>query len=466
MLNKIKLLSAVACSVFVLQGCLSGDDPLPISPANGQLVGDITAATYGTYRSSAAKALFTGADTANGSSNLCNVKVHKIKFNTIGGAGEPTNSGGVFMQPYGESDACSGKRPVVLYAHGTSTDTDYDLSRFVADSSNPAAQEALVLLATYASRGYAVIAPNYAGYADSTLGYHPYVDEVQQSAEMIHALEHVRSNAAALSAELSSELFVSGVSQGGYVAMATHKALQQRGEAVTASLPISGPYAMLNFLDTILKGAVNGGATTFAPMYLTALEKTHDIYNSPSEIYASPYDRSAENALPSKDGKSGLPERALFAPHKEGDTPANLQFISPPNSDFAFGFADDHLLSDGFRQKYVQDANSNPTDPQFKIRSLVKEGDLRNWIPAAPMMMCGASSDPVVYFTNTTDMVAYWRDKLPDGVIRSVDITTNPAWPASIKQGDIHGATGVYCGLAGLQYFNQIRAMAASTTTQ
>lgn len=458
MLNKIKLLSTIACSVLVLQGCNSGDDHFPVLSEVSSPEATITAATYATYRSSAAGPLFDGGDAVSGSTDLCDVKVHKIEFDTIGGAGESTKSSGVFMQPYGESDACAGDRPVVLYAHGTSTFTSYDLSKFVTDSSNPAAQEALLLLATYASRGYAVIAPNYAGYADSTLGYHPYVDEVQQSAEMIHALEYVKENKAALSADLSSELFITGLSQGGYVAMATHKALQQRGESVTASMPVSGPYAMLNFLDTIIGGQVNGGATTFAPMYLTALEKTHDIYESPSEIYEAPYAEFAEAVLPSANGMSGLPAAALFAPHEEGDTPANLQFISPPHPVFAYGFDDDHLLTDDFRQKYIQDLNNNPVEPEYRIRSLVKDGDLRNWTPAAPMLMCGASNDPVVYFSNTIDMVDYWSDKLPAGVIRSVDITTNPLWPADIAIESVHGTTGVYCGLAGLQYFNGVRA--------
>ena len=102
-----------------------------------------------------------------------------------------------------------------------------------------------MLLAAYASKGYAVIAPNYAGYSDSSLNYHPYLDETQQSTEMMNALDHVREHAGLLGASLSSELFVTGLSQGGYVAMATHKALEASGEKVAASMPVSGPYACL-----------------------------------------------------------------------------------------------------------------------------------------------------------------------------------------------------------------------------
>ena len=42
----------------------------------------------------------------------------------------------------------------------------------------------------------------------------------------------------------NGQLLVTGCSQGGYVAMATHRALQGAGETVTASAPMSGPYAL------------------------------------------------------------------------------------------------------------------------------------------------------------------------------------------------------------------------------
>jgi poly(3-hydroxybutyrate) depolymerase len=40
------------------------------------------------------------------------------------------------------------------------------------------------------------------------------------------------------------KLFVTGYSQGGYVAMAAARAMQAAGQIVTASAPMSGPYAL------------------------------------------------------------------------------------------------------------------------------------------------------------------------------------------------------------------------------
>ena len=199
MFNKIKLLSLAVGAAFVLQSCHSGDDALINIPSNQAptLLNDISGAGYTSLRSNTdVDGLFKLAGVFSGTadSDLCSVKLHKMLFDTTDGAkvSGTTNSSGVVMVPYGDNAACSGPRPVVLYAHGTSTDRGYDLSQMISNSSNDAAGEGMLLLAAYASNGYAVIAPNYAGYSFSSLGYHPYLDELQQSTEMMDALDHVR----------------------------------------------------------------------------------------------------------------------------------------------------------------------------------------------------------------------------------------------------------------------------------
>ena len=60
---------------------------------------------------------------------------------------------------------------------------------------------------------------------------------------MIGALTAARSALPTADAPATTDggqLLVTGYSQGGYVAMATHRALQDAGETVTASAPMSG----------------------------------------------------------------------------------------------------------------------------------------------------------------------------------------------------------------------------------
>jgi dipeptidyl aminopeptidase/acylaminoacyl peptidase len=192
----------------------------------------------------------------------CGVDIYSIQYNTVGGAGEKTTSSAAMMVPTGTAPGCSGPRPIVLYAHGTQTDKAADL----ADIQNPGNAEGALIAAVFAAHGFVVVASNYAGYATSSLPYHPFLNGDQQSKDMIDALTAARTALPHTPSSATSDggkLFVTGYSQGGYVAMATHKALQAAGVAVTASAPMSGPYALEAFGDAIFYGSVDIGSTVF-----------------------------------------------------------------------------------------------------------------------------------------------------------------------------------------------------------
>src|SRR5580658_349787 len=116
---------------------------------------------------------------------ICDVLIYKIQYETVGGANEATTASGALMVPSGLGSGCTGARPIVMYAHGTSTDRSFDMT----DLSN---DEALALAAVFASQGYIVVAPNYAGYDTSALTYTPYLIAQQQSKDMIDALTAAR----------------------------------------------------------------------------------------------------------------------------------------------------------------------------------------------------------------------------------------------------------------------------------
>ena len=122
----------------------------------------------------------------------CGVDFSYLQYGTVGAANERTNATGALMVPVGSDAACSGARPIVLYAHGTTTSKNYNIAN-VLDSTNPAYSEALLVAAMYAAQGFIVVAPNYAGYDTSTLPYHPYLVADQQSKDMIDALTAARS---------------------------------------------------------------------------------------------------------------------------------------------------------------------------------------------------------------------------------------------------------------------------------
>ncbi len=363
---------------------------------------------------------------------VCDVLIYTIRYETVGGANEPTTASGALMVPSGLGSSCTGARPIVLYAHGTSTDRAFSM----ADLSN---DEALALAAVFASQGYIVVAPNYAGYDTSTLGYHPYLVGEQQSKDMIDALKAARTALPLVSATLtrdSGKLFVTGYSQGGYVAMATHRAMEAADMTVTASAPMSGPYALAAFADAVFYGNVNGGAPISTTLLITAYQAAYgNIYANATDVFESQYATGIQTLLPSTLTRSQLysqgllPEYALFSL-----TPPASQFaaITPPTTPtdlaavFALGFGAGNLIQNSYRLSYLEDAVANPdggfpavttgvatTSAQLPLRQALQRNDLRDWSPVAPLQLCGGDLDPVVFFRNTQLMQGYWAAHAP-----------------------------------------------------
>jgi len=373
----------------------------------------------------------------------CGVDFHYIQYATVGGAGEPTTSTGVLMIPTG-SPSCTGARPIVLYAHGTATSKSYNLAA-ISDTTNAANGESALIAATFAARGYIVVAPNYAGYDTSPLPYHPYLNADQQSKEMIDALTAARSALGHVYASTTTDnhkLFITGYSEGGHVAMATQRAMENLNLTVTAAAPMSGPYAMEAFGDAVFFGNVNLGSTVFGPLLTTSYQKAYsNIYSLTTDIYSTAYATGIETLLPSLTPvatlfqQNKLPQTAFFnsvAPTTGGQNAlldALFPTITPPTTPaaqaplFALGFsASNYLINNNYRLAYVADAATNPdgavptavsgvpaTSPANTLRRAFKTNDMRNWVPKASVLLCGGHSDPTVYYNvNTQVMQAFW----------------------------------------------------------
>ena len=189
----------------------------------------------------------------------CGIDVYHFEYQTVDPAGEITPASAALMLPDDSAGPCQGERPLVLYAHGTHTDRNFNMADLEASDN----AEGLLMAGLFAAEGYIVVAPNYLGYDTSTLGYHPYLNGDQQYKDMIDALAAARSafpTADAPNTTDGGQLLVTGYSQGGHVAMATHRALQEAGDVVTAAAPMSGPYATSAFADAIFQGRVTGSS--------------------------------------------------------------------------------------------------------------------------------------------------------------------------------------------------------------
>ena len=475
---------SVALGAALLCACGSSSQTSAVAPstAHGTLavnppfrIASLNAATFQaelTASSSGAQLLQIAGNPS------CGVDFYYVKFWTVGGAGETTESSGALMVPTGAAPACSGPRPIVLYAHGTNTDKNLN----IADITNTSNTEGVLIAAMFAAQGYIVVAPNYAGYDISTLGYHPYLNAEQQSGEMIDILAAARTALPKTFSSATSDsgkLFVTGYSQGGYVAVATQRALQAAGAPVTGVAGMSGPYALEAFGDAILFGNVDLGSTVFTPLLSTSYQKAYgNIYTTPGDMYSATYVNGIETLLPSATPLNTifstglLPETALFDSTTPVVTipgnavlsaeltallmvPGSPGYPLPPTPQtplFAAGFGSPYLFNNSYRVSYALDAASNPdgavpapragvplaaTAPTQPLRLAFYKNDLRNgaWAPTSPTLLCGGDADPTVFYSvNTGVMATFWSPLVQAGLITVLDVNGTPAGPFAALQ--------------------------------
>jgi hypothetical protein len=271
----------------------------------------------------------------------------------------------------------------------------------------------------------------------------------QQAKDMVDALTAARKGFTAVGAKANAKLFVSGYSQGGFVSMATQRALQLAGTPVTAAAHMSGPYAVSAFGDAVFAGNVNLGATIFAPLLITSLQRTYgNIYSTPADMYEAAYAPHIETLLPSR-----TPQNELFA---TGKLPPTAYFAAdslPKPAGFETFFGAGNLIKTSYRNGYLADLAANPAAPKHPLRVAATKNDplKQNWTPNRPMMMCGGNADPTVFYAlNTLGAQAYFAGRgVPAQAVTVLDVDSAPT-----------GATDPFA--AAKVGFSQAKAAAAA----
>jgi hypothetical protein len=355
----------------------------------------------------------------------CGVDVQHIRYSTVGGKSEATQASAALMVPTGVGTNCSGARPIVLFAHGTAVERRFNLADLV-DKTNPAFDTASLIASQFAAKGFIVVAPNYAGYDSSTLPYHPFLVADQQSKDMIDALTAARVALPTLLAPVSDngKLFITGVSQGGHVAMATHRAMEAASMTVTASSPIEPVSNLELYGDFIMSGHVPLSSTGLIPMLLTGYQKTYGtLYTASTEYYEPAYAANIEAAMPGALSSDALltaatiPQLHLFA----GTPPDFTLEVPTPGASsiglWSAGFGASNLITTAARTSYLTFAAASPdtkvalaATPGHPLRAKLALNDMRNWTTGptsnTSMLICGGALDPTVYFSVNSELSA------------------------------------------------------------
>lgn len=280
-------------------------------------------------------AQFGGGDVRHG------VEVYQVLYRTVDAQHHATVASGLLALPR------NGERMlrVVSYAHGT------EINRTDAPSmwrDGWAVAPAL----TYASAGYAAVAPDYLGLGLGP-GPHPFLDVTTEASASLDLLRAARTVAAGQQRTLRREVYVTGFSQGGSAATALGQTLERGADGwfrLGALAPIAGAYDARRIeLPALIGGTVappyNVGYTAYL---VVAWNRLHGLYQRPEEFFAAPYASKVESLY---DGVHtgedlgatlpGTPEE-LFTPH-------GLAVLHAPSGPFAAALAVHDASCDGIR---------------------------------------------------------------------------------------------------------------------
>jgi hypothetical protein len=255
------------------------------------------------------------------------VDTHRLVYRTIDPRGRPTIASGLLALPRSHARRL---RPV-SFTHGT------ELFRGDAPSTAPDVWGSAPAI-TYASAGFAAVAPDYLGLGVGP-GPHPWMDKPSETTASLDLLRAAHAFVPRTGRALRRDVLVTGFSQGASAATALARALQagaDRWFRLGAVAPISGAYDFQRAqLPAILNGEVHPKASViYAALLFVAWNRLHHLYDSPAEVFQAPYDGTIEQLL---DGSHTGEQVVAGTPDQIGQllTPHAFQLLRHPTGRLA-----------------------------------------------------------------------------------------------------------------------------------
>jgi hypothetical protein len=208
------------------------------------------------------------------------VQAWRLVYRTVDVRGRPTTASGLVALPDNENR----RLQVVSFMHGS------EVYRGDAPSvsSDPWATAPPF---TYASAGFAAVAPDYLGLGVGP-GRHPWLhvpSEVSASLDLLHAAREF-----AAPRQLDPDVLITGFSQGASAATGLAQRLNRGADPwfrAAAVAGISGAYDVRNAqLPAMLGGSTDARwSTAYTAYLLVAWNRIHHLYDSPDEVFRAPY---------------------------------------------------------------------------------------------------------------------------------------------------------------------------------
>lgn len=281
------------------------------------------------------------------------VDIYTVTYRTHWHDGSTIKATGLYMVPADMKE----EMPLLAYNHGSRLKKKRKFGIRGMEA----------ICAFYAADGYAVAMPDYVGLGkgDRRHLYHHSETEAFSTVDLLRAVREINAE---IGKKPSDMLFLSGYSQGGHAAMATHKVMQQQLSdefQVTASAPVSGAYDLAGVQGELLYEPYSDPA--YLPYLLYSFQEIYHILPDSASYLVAPFD----TLLP----------RFFTGRYKMGEVNAILparpiEIVKPA---------------------LVHDFENNPDNP---LRKAMEANSLIDWAPAAPMQLCYCKGDKVVTWKN------------------------------------------------------------------
>lgn len=360
--NMILCLFQVAVLLCLALG-VSGQQ-LISSSTNGTMsaaeLNERMAKAYGSYAPAAASA---------------GVELVKVTYGSLDSKGKNARLTGLVVLPNGGAP-----KGVVVYCHGTTVDRDRSPSRFKGKGEAPETVEAIV---GFATGGYVVVMPDYIGLGDHQAA-HPYPLSKVNARSGVDIISAARELIRQRNYNAGSDLFITGYSEGGGVAMALTQALQAMVGSeyrVTSSAPAAGPYDL-------------SGATREA-----ILAETGEQVGFVLRLYLTSYGVNylvKEKGMKWKDFFKPVLANALALNYRGDHSDDGL--IKTIGITTAL-MRSKNQLGNVMQPAFLDAMRRNDNRNQFV--KMLKENDVFDWTPTRPMLLIALEGDTVVTYKNT-----------------------------------------------------------------
>jgi hypothetical protein len=268
------------------------------------------------------------------------------------------NASGIYYVPKVNKEV-----PYMMFGHGTQIHKE----RTIHDGDS----QQFICLA-HATDGYATMYPDYYGIGKGE-GKHLYQHAWSEAHAFIYMLMAIDEMNRELKVQPNGQLFLTGYSQGGHASFAAHKYLEELNDPrfkVTASSPMSGAYDMTGEQANYMFQEYP--RPFYLPYLLLSYQEAYRILDTenPYTAFRAPFD----TLFPA------------FFEHNDNKTMEELDRLLPK---IPAEVVDAELIAEYQR------------NDDFAFKKRLKENNLTDWTPKAPVQLCYCKGDKEVNYKNS-----------------------------------------------------------------